>query len=629
MTNVEAPPVSFAQSDELPMLRFLTCGSVDDGKSTLIGRLLYDARLIADDTLLLMQQDSKVTGASGDAIDFALLLDGLHAERQQGITIDVAYRYFATNRRKFIVADTPGHEQYTRNMATGASRCSLAVLLVDARKGLTQQTRRHTYIANMLGIRHLVLAVNKMDLVNCAEERFLEIAADHAKFLDALAPSHVVAIPVCARDGDNIAIRSTRMPWYGGPTLLAHLESIDTAAKEEGVTPFRMPVQWICRPNPDFRGYAGTIAEGSVAPGDTVRILPSRREARIARIVTADAELSRASKGDAVIVTFNSEVDVARGDVVCANDHEPEWVDQFTAQIIWFGERPMLKGRPYHLKLATQSAIAQISDIKHLIGINTLEHLAGHALRLNDIGVCNISLDRPIVIEPYVVNHDLGGFILIDRTSNDTVAAGMVSHGLRRAHNIRWQDLAVTKERRSVINGHKGCCLWFTGLSGAGKSTIANELEKQLCDRGVHTYILDGDNVRHGLNRDLGFTDADRVENIRRVAEVAHLMVDAGLVTIVSFISPFRAEREFARELFEEGEFLEIFVDTPLEICEARDPKGLYRKARAGQLANFTGIDSDYEPSSNPEHRLSTDAAAPDELARRILADLIQRQLIP
>ena len=617
---------------DLPILRFLTCGSVDDGKSTLIGRLLYDTKLIEEDSLQALEQASRTHGTTGSQIDLALLLDGLQAERQQGITIDVAYRCFTTPRRKFIVADTPGHEQYTRNMVTGASHCDVAVILVDARKGIVKQTRRHTCIVDLLGIRNVVLAINKMDLVDFAQDRFDAIEAMYRDFVKNLAITEITALPLSALMGDNVVTQSPKMGWYGGPTLLDHLESVNVVAPAiaKEATALRMPVQWICRPDSDFRGYAGTIVAGQLRPGVPVVALPSLQTARISRIIGPDADLSDAGKGDAVVVTLDREIDVARGDVLCSPSHnKPEITDQFTAHIIWMGGSRMLKGRSYILKLATQTATAQVSEIKYLISMDTLEELASRTLELNDVAVCNLTTNRPLVIEPYADNRHLGGFILIDRTTNETVAAGMILHGLRRAHNIQWQKLSISKADRRTIKGHLGCCLWFTGFSGAGKSTVANELEKLLFQSGVHTYILDGDNVRHGLNRDLGFTDADRVENIRRVAEVARLMVDAGLVTIVSFISPFRAERRYARELFETSEFLEVFIDTPIEVCERRDPKGLYRKARSGEITNFTGIGSPYEPPLNVECHLLASEGTPRKLAETIVAELVGRGIIP
>ncbi|MEO0728911.1 MAG: sulfate adenylyltransferase subunit CysN, partial [Pseudomonadota bacterium] len=563
-------------ADEKPILRFLTCGSVDDGKSTLIGRLLYDTNLVQDDTLETLETESKAFGTTGGDLDFALLVDGLQAERQQGITIDVAYRYFRTSKRKFIVADTPGHEQYTRNMVTGSSRCDLAIILVDARYGILPQTRRHSFITSLLGIRHVVIAINKMDLVDYAQDRFDEIDAAYRAFARELSFETIRTIPVSALKGENLITRSTTMDWYDGPSLLGCLEDADvTSSAVEG--PLCMPVQWVCRPDRDFRGYAGTISSGAMAPGDPVVVMPSEKTAIIKSISTFDGPLERASAGDAVVATLDREIDIVRGDVLSSQRKPADVADQFAAHLVWMSEKPLLKGRPYLIRIGTQTAVVQVSEIKHAISMETLEPLASRTFDLNDIGVCTLTANKPLVLDSYASNKSLGSFILIDRMTNETVAAGMIQFALHRSQNIVWQDLTVSRRERSQIKGHRGCCLWFTGLSGSGKSTVANQLEKTLFERGVHTYILDGDNVRHGLNRDLGFTDAARVENVRRVAEVAKLMVDAGLVTIVSFISPFRSERQFARELFEDGEFVEVFVDTPLEVCETRDPKGLYK----------------------------------------------------
>lgn len=628
-----APPTDLPLSEEvhqpsaMPILRFLTCGSVDDGKSTLIGRMLYDCKVVHDDTIAALKTDSRSYGTTGGDLDFALLVDGLQAEREQGITIDVAYRYFATPRRKFIVADTPGHEQYTRNMVTGASSADLAIILVDARKGVVTQTRRHSCIAHLLGIRHIVLAVNKMDLVGFDETRFAQIESDYRSFAAKLGLANITAIPISALHGDNISSLSVRTAWYHGPSLLAHLESV-VVDNEAASGPLRMPVQWVCRPDLDFRGYAGTIQQGAVSVGDSITVLPAARSSRVARIVTWDGDLDRATAGDAVILTLEDEIDISRGDMICSPTQRPEVADQFAADIVWMSERPLMRGRPYILRCGQQSTVCQISDLKHKINVETLEHTAGREMELNAIGLCNLSLSKPIVFDTYSDNRETGGFILIDRLTNETVGAGMIRFALRRAHNIHWQAVDIDKHQRAALKGQKACCLWFTGLSGSGKSTIANLLEKRLHALGRHTYILDGDNVRHGLNRDLGFTEADRVENIRRVAEVARLMVDAGLLTIVSFISPFRAERRFARERFEEGEFIELFVDTPLEVCEARDPKGLYRKARAGEITNFTGISSPYEVPENPELRLQTGSASPEALVAEIIQALEKRGII-
>ncbi|HEX7115710.1 MAG TPA: sulfate adenylyltransferase subunit CysN [Steroidobacter sp.] len=603
------------------LLRFITCGSVDDGKSTLIGRLLYESKLIFEDQLKALEADSKKLGTQGGELDFALLVDGLSAEREQGITIDVAYRFFSTEKRKFIVADTPGHEQYTRNMVTGASNADLAVILLDARKGVLTQTRRHSYIVSLLGIRHVVLAINKMDLVGYSQTTYETIVSDYLEFAQRIGLEHLVPIPLSALKGDNVLEPSPNTPWYTGPTLMSYLESVevedDTQAK-----PFRMPVQWVNRPNQDFRGFAGTIASGVIRKGDAVRVLPSGQQSRVARIVTFDGDLDEAAAGQSVTITLTDEIDVSRGDMLAAADSPPAVADQFQATIIWMHEDPMLPGRPYLIKLGTQTVTGSITAPKYKINVNTLEHLATKELELNEIAVCNLSLDRQVPFDPYASNRETGGFVLIDKLTNDTVGAGLLSFALRRAQNIHWQALDVNKKARSALKGQRACVLWFTGLSGAGKSTIANLVEKRLHALGRHTYTLDGDNVRHGLNKDLGFTDADRVENIRRVAEVAKLMVDAGLIVLVSFISPFRSERRLARELLEPGEFFEVFVDTPLEEAERRDPKGLYRKARSGELKNFTGIDSPYERPEHPEIHLRTALSSPEESAEQILSVL-------
>ena len=612
---------------EKSILRFLTCGSVDDGKSTLIGRLLYDSHLIADDTAAALERDSRTYGTTGSGTDYALLVDGLQAEREQGITIDVAYRYFATPKRKFIVADTPGHEQYTRNMATGASCSDLAVILVDARKGLLMQTHRHSCIVKLLGIRHIVLAVNKMDLIDYDEASFNAITEQFKIFAQSLGLGEVTPIPLSAAKGDNVTLPSTNMPWYQGPALLSQLETIDVASGPAEAE-FRLPVQWVCRPNLDFRGFAGTISSGTLNRGDDVVVLPSARTSKVVRITTADGDLDCAAHGKAIMVTLADEIDVSRGDVFCKTESRAEVADQFQANLIWMSEAHLLKGRPYIIRMGTQSAIAQISDLKYKLNVETLEHVAAKDLGLNEIGVVNVSLSKPFVIDHYEDYRGTGSFILIDRITNATVGAGMVQFALRRAHNIHWQSVDISKKQRAEAKGQQACCLWFTGLSGSGKSTIANLLEKRLFALGRHTYILDGDNVRHGLNRDLGFTDADRVENIRRVSDVARLMVDAGLITLVSFISPFRAERRLARERFETGEFLEIFIDTPLDICESRDAKGLYKKARAGQIANFTGITSPYETPERPEVHLSAGSYQPEALVEQILEDLSKRGIV-
>jgi bifunctional enzyme CysN/CysC len=612
------------QHETKSLLRFITCGSVDDGKSTLIGRLLYDTKRLLDDQLATLELDSQRHGTQNGEIDFALLVDGLSAEREQGITIDVAYRFFDTDARKFIVADCPGHEQYTRNMATGASTAELAIVLVDARKGLLTQTRRHSYIVSLLGIRHVVLVVNKMDLVDYDQKVFDDIASAYRELAGQLGIPNVTCIPMSALKGDNVLTRSAATPWYQGQPLLEHLETVDVthALHNSG---FRLPVQWVCRPNQDFRGFAGTITSGAVATGDEIVVVPSGRRSKIARIVTADGDLQRAMPGRAVTLTLTDEIDASRGDVIAAASDPPEVADQFAAHLLWLGEQPLLPGRPYCLKLGSRTVGAQVTEIKHKVDVNTQEELAAKELELNEVAYCNLYLDQPIAFERYIDNHDLGAFILIDRSTNGTVAAGTLDFSLRRAGNIHWQHVDVDKVARARIKHQQPKCVWFTGLSGSGKSTIANLVEKRLLALGHHTYMLDGDNVRHGLNKDLGFTDADRVENIRRVAEVASLMVDSGLIVLVSFISPFRAERQMARELFAEGEFYEVYVDTPLEVAEQRDVKGLYAKARAGIIRNFTGIDSPYEIPEHPDDRLVTTEQSADVLAEQ----LVQRLLGP
>ena len=617
----------FAEEERKSLLRFITCGSVDDGKSTLIGRLLYESKTIFEDHWRTLTRDSARVGTRQGQIDFALLVDGLAAEREQGITIDVAYRFFSTHRRKFIVADTPGHEQYTRNMVTGASGADLAVVLVDARKGVLVQTRRHSFLVSLLGIRHVVLAVNKMDLVDFDEQRFNAIVDDYRAFATRIGLGDVTAIPLVAVDGDNIVERSTRMPWYQGPTLIQCLEQIDVES-DVAHRPLRMPVQWVNRPNAEFRGFAGSIASGIARLGDAVRVLPSGRTTRIHRIVTADGDLQEASAGRAVTLTLEDEVDVSRGDVIAATDAAPESATQFQATIIWMHEEPLLPARSYLLKIGSVTANATMMPIRHRINVNTLEKLAAETLELNDIGVCELQVDRPVVFEPYADSRTLGGFILIDRMTFNTVGAGLLSFALRRAQNLHWQALDVTKPLRAALKGQKPAVLWLTGLSGAGKSTIANLVEKRLAAEGRHTYLLDGDNVRHGLNKDLGFTEQDRVENIRRVSEVARLMVDAGLIVLVSFISPFRAERGAARALFGEGEFLEVFVDTSLAEAERRDVKGLYGKARRGELKNFTGIDSPYEAPEKPELRIDTQQVSAEQAADLIVEQMRRRGLL-
>jgi bifunctional enzyme CysN/CysC len=609
------------------LLRFLTCGSVDDGKSTLIGRLLYDTKLILEDQLLTLERDSRKHGTTGEDIDLALLVDGLEAEREQGITIDVAYRFFATPRRAFIVADTPGHEQYTRNMATGASNSDAAVILIDARKGVLTQTRRHSYICSLLGIRHVLVAVNKIDLVDFSGERFHHIVADYLGFAQSLDFASITPVPVSARYGDNVTHRSDRMCWYDGPTLLEHLESLDVEhALDE--KPFRFPVQWVNRPNLDFRGFSGTVASGSIKPGDRIVVSASGKESTVTRVVTADGDLPEARSGDAVTLTLADEVDVARGDVIARADSRPEVVDQFAAHVLWMAEEEMLPGRSYLMRIGTKFVPARITSLKHKVDVNTLEHMAAKTLGLNEIGLCNLSTASPVALDPYTENRATGAFILIDRFTNATAGAGMITFGLRRATNIHRQSVLVDKSARVQMNGHRPAILWFTGLSGSGKSTIANIVERELHGSGVHTYMLDGDNVRHGLNRDLGFTDADRVENIRRVGEVAKLFVDAGTVVLCSFISPFRAERQMVRELVGPEEFLEVFVDTPIEECMRRDPKGLYARAKEGRIKNFTGIDSPYEAPEKPEIVIDTRGASAEESARRIVEELRARRVI-
>lgn len=605
------------------MLRFITCGSVDDGKSTLIGRLLYDSRTIFEDQLAALEADSARVGTQGANIDFALLVDGLAAEREQGITIDVAYRFFATEKRKFIVADTPGHEQYTRNMVTGASTADLAVILIDARKGVLTQTRRHSYLAYLVGIREIVLAVNKMDLIGHDPARFEAIVADYAAFAESIGIERFTAIPLSGLTGANVAERSNAMPWYGGPTLLGHLETVPVDADRAAARPFRMPVQWVNRPDLDFRGFSGLIAAGGVAVGDAVRVVPSGRTTSIARVLGPDGDRSRAVAGEAVTLVLADEVDCSRGDVLAAADDPPEVADQFLATIVWMADQPLVPGRGYWLKLGTQTVNATVQPPRHVVDVNTQGQLPATTLTLNDIGVAEVYTDRPIVFESYTSGADLGGFILIDRASNATVAAGMVDRALRRAANVHWQSIDVTREAHAAQKGQSPRVLWFTGLSGSGKSTIANLVEKKLHALGRHSFLLDGDNIRHGLNRDLDFSEAGRVENIRRVGEVARLMADAGLIVLTAFISPFRAERDMVRGLLPPGEFVEIFIDTPLEVAEARDVKGLYAKARAGQIADFTGISSPYEPPNRPEIRIDTTRETPEAAAERIVEHVV------
>ena len=608
-----------ARQEEKSFLRFLTCGSVDDGKSTLIGRLLYDTKLIFEDQLAALESDSRKWGTNGADIDFALLVDGLEAEREQGITIDVAYRFFATDSRKFIVADTPGHEQYTRNMATGASTADLAIVLVDARQGILTQTRRHTFIASLLGIRHVVLAVNKIDLVDFDRAVFERIVEEYWSFAAEMDFATLTPIPMSAKLGDNVTVRSPKTDWYQGPTLLEHLEAVEVD-EDLVVKPFRLPVQYVNRPNADFRGFCGTIASGAVAEGDEIVVARSGRRTRVKQIVTADGDLPRAEAGRAVTILLTDEVDASRGDMLVPAAARPDVADQFAANIVWFDEHALVPGRSYLLRTETDQVPASITDIRHRVDVNSFAHEAARTLEINEVGLCHLSSQAPIVFDPYSENRSTGAFVLVDRITNRTVGAGTIQHALRRASNIHWQDLDIDRAARAAAKHQSPRVLWFTGLSGSGKSTIANLLEKKLHAAGRHTYLLDGDNVRHGLNRDLGFTEADRVENIRRVSEVARLMTDAGLIVLVSFISPFRAERRMARELMAEGEFVEIFVDTPFEECARRDPKGLYAKALKGEIKNFTGVDSPYEEPENAEIHLRTTGRSPEDLVGEIVA---------
>lgn len=624
-TNIEE---YLKQHESKSLLRFITCGSVDDGKSTLIGRLLFESKMLFEDQLAAMEADSKKWGTQGEDIDFALLVDGLAAEREQGITIDVAYRFFSTDKRKFIVADTPGHEQYTRNMVTGASTADAAILMVDARKGILTQTRRHSYLMSLLGIRHIVVAINKMDLVDYSQARFHEIVEEYGQFAKQLGLTNVTYLPLSAFKGDNIVANGENMPWYQGATLMDFLETVEIDDTRMQQAPFRLPVQWVNRPNLDFRGFSGTITSGVVKPGDRIRVQPSGKESEVARIVTYNGDLPLAVAGQSVTVTLKDEIDISRGDVISISDAPAETADQFESTIVWMSENALLPGRPYLLKVGTQTVTASITDIKYQVNVNTLEHTAAKQLELNGIGVCNISLDRAIAFDDYQTNKDTGGFILIDRLNNTTVAAGMLHFALRRSQNIHYQHVDVNKDARAQAKGQTPSVLWFTGLSGAGKSTIANLVEKKLHALGNHTYLLDGDNVRHGLNKDLGFTDADRVENIRRVGEVSKLMVDAGLIVLTAFISPFKAERRMAREQLAEGEFIEVFVDTPLAVAEERDVKGLYKKARRGELKNFTGIDSAYETPEAPEIHLDAARLSADDAADLVIAELRKRGII-
>ncbi len=605
------------------MLRFITCGSVDDGKSTLIGRLLYDSKMIFEDQLAALEADSKKVGTQGADIDFALLVDGLAAEREQGITIDVAYRFFATEKRKFIVADTPGHEQYTRNMVTGASTADLAVILIDARKGVLTQTRRHSYLVQLIGIKNVVLAVNKMDLVGYDRAVYDRIVADYTEFATSIGMTHFTPMPISGFKGDNITAASENMSWYHGPALLPHLETVELDTTADQAKAFRLPVQWVNRPNLDFRGFSGMIASGVIRQGDAIRVLPSGKTSTVSRIVTMDGDLPQAVAGQSVTLCLADEIDCSRGQIITTAADPCEVSDQFETTIVWMDEAEMLPGRPYWLKIGAQTVSATVAHPKYQVNVNTLEHLAAKTLDLNAIGVCNITTDRAIPFEAYSANHDLGGFILIDKMTNATVAAGMIHFSLRRAQNIHWQATDITREHHAGMKNQKPAVLWLTGLSGAGKSTIANIVERKLARMNRHTFLLDGDNVRHGLNKDLGFSDADRVENIRRVGEVAKLMTDAGLIVITAFISPFRAERDMVRAMMQPGEFVEIHIDTTLDEAERRDVKGLYKKARSGQLKNFTGIDSPYEAPENPELRIDTTQLSAEQAADAIIAHLV------
>ncbi len=617
--------------EEKSMLRFITCGSVDDGKSTLIGRLLWDSKMIFEDQLAALEADSKRVGTQGENIDYALLLDGLQAEREQGITIDVAYRFFSTDKRKFIVADTPGHEQYTRNMVTGASTAGVAVILIDARKGVLTQTRRHSYLVSLVGIKNVVVAVNKMDLVDYDQQRFEDICQDYRELARDLEFEEITYIPLSALNGDNVITNLvpqeagsepvSNMPWYSGSTLLNYLETVQVVDRSQE-QPFRMRVQWVNRPNLDFRGFCGTIAAGKIRPGDAIVVPSSGQTSRVARIVTMDGDLDEAVAGQAITICLQDEIDISRGDMLADTVSRPDFADQFEAKIVWLHEEAMLPGRSYLLKAGSATAPAQISELKRKINVNTLQPEPAKTLEMNEVGICNVGISKAIAFDAYKDNRYTGNFILIDRFTNATVGAGMIDFPLRRATNVHWQSVDIDKQSRAEMKGQKPRVLWFTGLSGAGKSTIANLVEKRLHSMGKHTYMLDGDNVRHGLNRDLGFTAVDRVENIRRIAEVSKLFVDAGMIVLTAFISPFKSERAMARELLEDGEFVEIFVDTPIDVCEQRDVKGLYKKARSGELKNFTGIDSDYEAPENPEIRVDGTSATAEELAEQIVREL-------
>jgi len=619
---IEGDILSYLKAqEEKSLLRFITCGSVDDGKSTLIGRLLWDSKLIFEDQLASLEVDSKKVGTQGGKIDYALLMDGLQAEREQGITIDVAYRYFSTDKRKFIVADTPGHEQYTRNMATGASNADVAVILVDGRKGILTQTRRHSYIVSLVGIKNVIVAINKMDLVEYSQEKYDAIEASYREFAKDLGFDSIACIPISALEGDNIINKSENTDWYTGQTLMRYLETIQVAS-DLREKPFRMPVQWVNRPDLDFRGFSGTIEAGSIKPGDEIAVPASGQISKVARLVTMDGDLNEAFAGQAITVTLADEIDISRGDMLVDPKSRPDYADQFEAKIVWMHDDALLPGRSYLIKFGSQAAGAQVSELKYKVNVNTLEHTAAKTLELNEVGICNIALDRNVAFDPYSESPGTGRFILIDRYSNATVGVGMIDFALRRASNVHWQSLDIAKEQRAERKGQKACALWFTGLSGSGKSTVANLVEKKLHSLHKHTYTLDGDNVRHGLNKDLGFSDADRVENIRRVGETTRLFVDAGMITLVSFISPFESERKMARDLLEDGEFIEVFVDTPLEICEKRDVKGLYAKARKGDLPNFTGISSPYEAPNKPEIHIDGSKLTAEQAAEQVVKEL-------
>ncbi|CDO37679.1 MULTISPECIES: sulfate adenylyltransferase subunit CysN [Novosphingobium] len=611
------------QHEHKTMLRFITCGSVDDGKSTLIGRLLYDSKMIFEDQLDALTSDSKKVGTQGQEIDFALLVDGLAAEREQGITIDVAYRFFNTEKRKFIVADCPGHEQYTRNMVTGASTADLAVILIDARKGVLVQTRRHSYLCHLIGIKNIVLAVNKMDLVDYSQEVFDKIVADYTGFANSIGIESFTAMPISGFKGDNITTLSANTPWYKGPTLVEHLETVEVISSVDADKPFRMPVQWVNRPNLDFRGFSGLIATGAVKPGDKIRVLPSGKTSTVSKVVTFDGDIEEAVAGESVTVCFEDEIDCSRGSVISVADNPPQTADQFESTIVWMADEALVPGRAYWLKLATQTVSVTVQEPKYTVNVNTMEHMAAKTLELNEIGVAEITTDKQVVFEPYADNRALGGFILVDKMTNATVAAGMINFSLRRSQNVHWQALDIGRKQHAALKNQTPAVLWFTGLSGSGKSTIANMVEKKLHRMNRHTFLLDGDNVRHGLNKDLGFTESDRIENIRRVGEVSKLMADAGLIVITAFISPFQADREMVRSMLPDGEFFEVFIDTPLKVAEARDVKGLYKKARSGELKNFTGIDSPYEAPRSPEIRIDTTKMSPEEAANLIVDTLL------